>query len=116
MAIKIGTRVINQYTFGDNCGRHGVVIKYNSRVAGWSRIWAMIQYDNGSQSSEMKKYLIREDEVQCLVCPKCHGEHGWRIGSGYEGNLHEIHFRCSDCGYDWWIPEYLLKKMKVPEE
>lgn len=116
MAIRIGSRVVNQYTLSPKCGLHGKVIRFKAGMKDWEKYWAYIQYDDGTEGTEMKRYLIREDEVQRIVCPKCHGTHGYRAGAGFEGSTYEINFKCTDCKYDWWIPEYLLKRMKVPEE
>jgi hypothetical protein len=46
-------------------GKHGTIRNslFNPRVKGWTRTFAWIQYDDGSENSEMKKYLAREDEV-----------------------------------------------------
>jgi len=99
-------------------GKHGVIRNslFKSHTSGWTRVWAWILYDDGSEGSEMKRYLCREDEVQRLICPKCKGENGYKSGAGFEGNLYEIHFTCTDCKYDWWIPEYLLKRMAIPDD
>ena len=113
--LRVGTRVINCYTLSKHHGKHGKIINFNSGVRGWNGIWARIKYDDGSEDAEMKGYLAREDEVTRLVCPKCKRETGYKSASGYEGNTYEIMFKCTECGYSWWIPEYLLKKMKVPE-
>lgn len=110
-----GTRVVNCYVLSKDYGKHGTIRNklFKSHVAGWTRIWAWIQYDDGSQNSEMKKYLAREDEVTRLTCPCCKHLTGMKTGEGYEGNLKETQFECTACGYSWWIPDYLLKKMKV---
>ena len=62
-AIKVGTRVVNQYTLSDHCGKHGVVIPFKSRIAGWSTKFSYIRYDDGTEDSEMRMYLMREDEL-----------------------------------------------------
>jgi DNA-directed RNA polymerase subunit M/transcription elongation factor TFIIS len=113
-----GTRVVNCYVLSENYGKKGTIRNslFKSRVDGWTRIFAWIKYDDGTEYSEMKKYLIREDEVVRLVCPKCKRETGMKIREGHEGNTPETNFRCTSCQYDWWIPNYLLKRMKVMED
>jgi hypothetical protein len=57
--IKIGTRVVNQYTLSPKCGLHGKVIR--SRYGkDWEHYWAMVQYDDGTEDTEMNRYLMRE--------------------------------------------------------
>ena len=69
MAIKSvfreGTRVVNCYLLSPQHGMHGTIRNslFNARTKDWTRYWAWIQYDDGSEGSEMKKYLAREDEV-----------------------------------------------------
>lgn len=115
--LKEGTRVVNCYVLSKDYGKHGTIRNklFKSRVKGWTRLWSWIKYDDGSENSEMKRYLVREDEVTRLVCPKCKDTTGYKQGSGYEGNTLEYKFKCSSCGYSWWIPEYLLRRMEVPE-
>lgn len=112
--LRIGTRVVNCYVLSPQYRKHGKIIPFNSRVPGWNKTWAWIQYDTGEQASEMKGYLAREDEVTRLVCPKCKRTTGYKSATGYESNCYEIQFKCTECDYSWWIPEYLLKKMHVP--
>lgn len=113
--LREGTRVINCFVLSSEYGKHGVIRNslFKSHTKGWTRIFAWVLYDDGTEDSEMKKYLIREDEVTRLVCPCCKHETGWKRGMGYEGSTLEYEFKCSDCGYTWWIPEYLLKKMEI---
>jgi len=60
---RVGTRVVNCYLLSPHHGKHGKIVEFKSRVPGWTRTFAWIQYDDGSEGSEMKKYLAREDEV-----------------------------------------------------
>lgn len=60
---RIGTRVVNCYLLSNDHGKHGKIVEFKSRVPGWNKIWAWILYDDGTEGSEMKKYLAREDEV-----------------------------------------------------
>ncbi len=122
MAIKSvfreGTRVVNCYVLSNEYGKKGTIRNtlFNARTKNWTRYFSWILYDDGTENSEMKKYLAREDEVMRLPCPKCKRETGMKVGNGLEGNLRETHFECTSCKYDWWIPDYLLKRMLVPEE
>lgn len=63
--LREGTRVVNCYMLSKDHGKHGTIRNslFNPRVKGWTRTFAWIQYDDGSENSEMKKYLAREDEV-----------------------------------------------------
>jgi len=106
--IKVGTRVVNCYVMSNEYGKHGVVDKPLTNPRGWGKIWAWIKYDDGIENSEMKKYLMREDGVYRRMCPNCYHDTGMKVGTGYEGNLHETNFRCTKCGYDWWIPTHRL--------
>jgi len=47
-----------------------------------------------------------------MICPCCKKDTGERFGFGYEGRLLEINFLCSNCNYEWWIPEYKLKLLE----
>lgn len=116
--LREGTRVVNCFMLSPDHGKHGTIRNslFNPRTKGWTKVWAWIQYDDGSENSEMKKYLAREDEVTRLVCPKCKQTTGYKSSSGWEGNTYEIMFKCIDCGYSWWIPEYLLKRMEIPND
>lgn len=58
--IRIGTRVINQYTMSPYCGMHGTVVPFDAGTKDWHRVFARIKYDNGEIGSEMKQYLSRE--------------------------------------------------------
>lgn len=59
--IRVGTRVINQYTLSPYSGSHGTVIK-PLKMKGWSTVFARVRDDlTGHEYSEMKMYLIRED-------------------------------------------------------
>lgn len=63
--LREGTRVVNCYLLSPQHGMHGTIRNslFQSRTKDWTRYWAWIQYDNGVENSEMKKYLCREDEV-----------------------------------------------------
>lgn len=63
--LREGTRVVNCYMLSPQHGMHGTIRNslFKSNVKGWTRIWAWIKYDDGTEASEMKTYLAREDEV-----------------------------------------------------
>lgn len=60
-----GTRVVNCYVLSPHYGEHGTIRNslFNPRTKSWTTIFAWIKYDNGTEDSEMKKYLMREDEL-----------------------------------------------------
>ena len=63
--LREGTRVVNCYMLSPQHGMHGTIRNslFKSHTKDWTRYWAWIQYDDGTENSEMKKYLCREDEV-----------------------------------------------------